>query len=139
MTNLIIKKSPYEFNGCLKLANEKLNADQTPKVTFWGTRIVKFDNQDVSLNDLIRRICILADLGTLVDLTEIKHIHTLEDRIAGIEIGKKLINYHELTDEQIENSNFITRFLVWIRERKIVWIQNGYRDFPLSGVPATFF
>jgi len=57
MSNLIITEGSYKFDGSLKLANEKLNADQAPRVTFWGTRIVKFDGQDVSLNNLICLIC----------------------------------------------------------------------------------
>lgn len=116
MSNLIIKKSSYEFDGSLKLANEKLNADQAPRVTFWGTRIVKFDGQDISLNDIAKKVSAIShllyeDIGSNKQSSSL----TLEDRISGIEIGKKLINYHKLTDEQIKNSNFITRFFAWIR------------------------
>lgn len=116
MSNFIINEASYKFDGSLKLANERLNADQAPRVTFWGTRFVKFDGQDVSLNNLICLIC-------RISLAKITPVHTLEDRIAGIEIGRKLRNYYILTNEQIKNSNFITRFFAWIRERKISWIQ----------------
>jgi len=60
---------------------------------------------------------------------------TLEDRVNGIEIGSKLRNYYILTNEQIKNSNFITRFFVWIRERKAVWVQKECRF--LSSLSAT--
>ena len=45
---------------------------------------------------------------------------TLRERVAGIEIVRKLENFYRVTDTEIQKSNFLTRFLNWIREFSFV-------------------
>jgi hypothetical protein len=82
------------------------------KTTFWGSRVIKVAGYtgSIYLDDLAKKI---IDAGR--QRCEADDLQPAE-RVAGIDIVKKLRNFYEVTDTQIRNSNFFTRFLNWLRE-----------------------
>jgi hypothetical protein len=89
-----------------KFANKKFYSD----VTFWGTRVLKEKGHSSSvkldkISGLVKEMCDIA----IDDLTP-------QERIAGVEMVRKLKQFYENTDIQLKTKNIFTRFLVWIRE-----------------------
>ena len=83
-----------------------------PDVTFWGDRVVTVAELAgfVFLDDIARRVDIACE-GRMIsdDLTP-------HERFTGIEIVQRLRNFYQITDDLIQHSNFLTKFLNWIRE-----------------------
>lgn len=82
------------------------------KTTFWGSRVVKVNGftGSVYLDDIANKIVRAGNQRSDADDL------TPEERIAGVEVVRKLENFYRVTDIQIQNSNFFTKFLNWIRE-----------------------
>lgn len=82
------------------------------KVTFWGSRVVKVKGYTgtVSIDFLAKKIYQAGRKRCNADNM------TIEERLAGLETTKKIKNFYKITDDEKKNSNFFTRFLVWIRE-----------------------
>jgi hypothetical protein len=86
------------------------------RVTFWGGRVIEAKGKrgSVSLDFMSSRVHAAAcDRSHKDDLT-------LEERIAGLEIVKKLLDFYKETDDQIKTRNFFTRLLLRIREFSVV-------------------
>lgn len=82
------------------------------KTTFWGGRIVEFkgSNDSVGLEFIAKKI--LEAGRQRCDADDL----TVEERIAGVEIVRKLQDFYKITDTQIKHSNCFTRLLNWLRE-----------------------
>ncbi len=81
-------------------------------VTFWGDRVVRVPELagSVFLDDIAHRVDIACEgRMTSDDLTP-------HERFTGIEIVQRLRNFYQITDNLIQHSNFLTKFLNWIRE-----------------------
>src|SRR5260221_14105756 len=72
------------------------------RVTFWGSRIVKVKGYtgSVSIDFIAAKINQTGRIRCNADDM------TLEERLAGIEITRKIKNFYKFTDEQKKNSNF---------------------------------
>ena len=82
------------------------------KTTFWGSRVVvvKGFSGSVYLDDIAHLIiCAGNKRSDADDLLP-------EERILGLKIVRKLEDFYSESDKQIQNSNFFTKFLNWIRE-----------------------
>ncbi|MBI5346574.1 MAG: hypothetical protein HZB76_05485 [Chlamydiae bacterium] len=96
------------------------------KITFWGTRVVEVKGYSryISLSSLAKEVIMAGGLHTKFDnvrsrpFKEQFDFETAQYNFyqAGVELVGKLRNYYKLTDDQIKNSNFFTRFLNWFRE-----------------------
>ena len=82
------------------------------KVTFWGSRVVEVNGFTGSayLADILKKI--LATSYQRRDADDL----TAAERISGVEIVKKLQRFYTDTDDQLKNSNLLTKILNWIRE-----------------------
>jgi len=82
------------------------------KTTFWGSRVVEVNGftGSIYLDDLARKI-----LRTGNQRSDADDLLPAE-RIAGVETVRKLEGFYRISDAQIKNSNFFTKFLNWIRE-----------------------
>ncbi len=85
--------------------------DAKAKVTFWGGRVVKVDGFKgfVSLDFLARKLIKAANARCESDDL------TVEERLMGLNITRKVNLFYINIDEQKDLSNFFTKFLVWIR------------------------
>ncbi len=111
MTSLEASLGALNFSTQLEEVNKLLDGAQTD-IIFWGTRVVKVNGYSgsVSLENLARKTLNVGQLRCEADDL------TPSERIAGVEIVRKLQKFYKLTDTQKQNVNFITRFFIWIRE-----------------------
>jgi hypothetical protein len=111
MTSLDAHLSSINFSYDLEALKILLDTSQV-KTTFWGSRVVEVKDftGSVYLEDIAREILVIgrqrSDADDLLP----------EERIAGIEIARKLEGFYRISDTQIQNSNFFTKFFNWIRE-----------------------
>ena len=80
--------------------------------TFWGNRVVEINGftGSVYLDDIARKILTASyQRSDADDLSP-------PERIAGVEIVRKLRDFYRISDTQIQNSNFFTRLLNFIQE-----------------------
>lgn len=86
------------------------------KTTFWGSRVVEVNGftGSVYLEDIADKV--LKASEERVDADDL----TLKERIMGIGVVRKLVGFYQVTDAEIQDSNFLTRFLNWIREFSFV-------------------
>ncbi|MBI5346927.1 MAG: hypothetical protein HZB76_07290 [Chlamydiae bacterium] len=98
--------------NCYSGVNTNNTSQIKTKISFLGTRLVEVNGYKgpVSLDFLAKRI-----LGASNQRCKADDL-TPAERIAGVEIVRKLKNLYKITDPQINYSNFLTRFLNWIRE-----------------------
>lgn len=82
------------------------------KTTFWGNRVLEVSGftGSVYLDDIARKIITAGNQRSDADNL------LPAERIAGVEIVRKLEHFYRISDTQIKNSNFFTRFLNWILE-----------------------
>lgn len=95
----------------LKTINNLLNSSLVA-VSFWGKRMITVANfkGTMTIDELTNKIFQLGkNRCNLDDLTT-------EERIAGIEITKKLKTFYRVTDTKILEANWFTRILNFIRE-----------------------
>ena len=99
------------FSNQLTTVNNLLDTAQV-KTTFWGSRVVEVNGftGSVYLEDIARKI-----LRTGSERSEADNLLPAE-RIAGLEIVRKLVGFYRISDKQIQNSNFLTKFINWVRE-----------------------
>ena len=111
MPSLQVHLNSLDFSSQLATVKDLIDVAQ-PKTTFWGSRVVEVNGftGSVYLDDIARKI--LRTSGLRSDADDLLPA----ERIAGVEIVKKLEGCYRITDTQIQNSNFFTRFLNWIRE-----------------------
>ena len=100
-----------DFSKQLDVARNLMDQAQAT-TTFWGNRVVKVEGftGSVYLEDLVRKT-----LGAARQRVNEDNL-TPSERVAGIEIVKKLSKFYRVTDQEIKNSNFFTRLLNWIKE-----------------------
>ncbi|MCB1111180.1 MAG: hypothetical protein H7A37_00590 [Chlamydiales bacterium] len=79
------------------------------KTTFWGSRVVEVNgfSGSVYLDDVARKI--INQRSDANDLLPTK-------QMARFAITEKLRGFYNDSDTKIQNSNFFTKFLNWIRE-----------------------
>ena len=96
-------------------AVKKIMETAEVKTTFWGSRVVvvKGFSGSVYLDDIAHKIICAGNKRSDADNL------LPAERIAGINIVRKLKNLYSISDVQIKNSNFFTKFLNWIREYSI--------------------
>lgn len=101
-----------DFTHKLGEVNNVLNDPQIQtRVTFWGTRVIELPDQgSVSFSELFDRV--FQATSNIDNLTSAQ-------RIAGIEVARKLQNFHRLTEEQLGASNWLTKLFNYIREVKL--------------------
>ncbi len=82
------------------------------KTTFWGSRVVEVNgfSGSVYLDDVAKKILSAGSQRSYADDL------LPAERIDGIEIARKLQGFYRVSDTQIQNSHFFTKFLNWIRE-----------------------
>jgi len=108
------------------------------KITFWGSRVVTVDGLDgrVSLSSLVKRSCLLVDI-----LKKSETGLTPEIRALGIKLDQKLYHLFDDSYSILDESNFITRLIVFIREY-IFGVPNhlssGYRSITEDVLLADF-
>jgi hypothetical protein len=113
LSALNLESQLIEVNKMLNTANIDTH------ITFWGTRVVELTDQagnkiSASLSLLVRKTLDAARKRCEADDL------TPAERIAGVEIVRKLQNFYKMTDAQVKECNFITRFFIWIREFSFV-------------------
>lgn len=103
--------SSLDFSSHLADVKNLLDTAQV-KTTFWGSRVVEVNGftGSVYLEDMARKI-----LNTSRQRSDADDLSPAE-RISGLDITRQLENFYIISDEQIQKSNFFTRFLNWIRE-----------------------
>lgn len=117
MVSLEKHLNSINFSTELNRANQLINSSNTcVKTTFWGSRVVEIDGYagSVYLEDIASKIRAASKERCEADNL------ILEERIAGIEMVHKLIDFYRISDNQIKNSNFFTRLINWIREFSFV-------------------
>jgi len=99
------------FSTQLEEVKNLINSAQ-PKTTFWANRLIEVTGftGSVYLDDFARKVNLSSNQRVEADDL------TTAERIAGIEIVKKINNLYQQTDTLIQNSNFFTRFINWISE-----------------------
>lgn len=119
--SLEVRLNSLNFSTQLQEVKDLLDTAQT-RVNFWGTRVVELPGDDgcfcgcvcndgsVSLDSLAGRVLNIARQRCEADDLQ------PAERIAGMDIVRALRNFYQVTDAQTNDSNFFTRFLVWIRE-----------------------
>ena len=112
MTTLIDRMLPLTLSQDISWNRVKDTcADAQPSITFWGTRIVTFnDGSQVSLNELAERIAATASFSLK------NHDLSIEERLDGIAITRKFDGFYEATDGDINHANVFTQFFNWIQE-----------------------
>lgn len=111
MPSLDTHLSSLNFSNQLATVKNLLDTAQV-KTTFWGSRVVEVNgfSGSVYLDDVARKILTAgyqrSDADDLLPA----------ERIAGVEIVRKLKDFYRVSDTQIQNSNFFTKFLNFIRE-----------------------
>ncbi len=121
-----------QLNHLLHMQHSKVKAS----VTFWGKRAVSIEGgiapfEQVSLEALAKKV-----LQNSRNRSEADNL-TPKERVAGIEIAKKLNEFYAITDEKIKNSNFFTKILNWIREF-VFFYPYTTRFFVEDGLQANF-
>lgn len=111
MTSLQVHLNSLNFSSQLTTVKNLINTAQV-KTTFWGSRVVEVNGftGSVSLEDIARKI-----LRTGRQRSDADDL-LLAERIAGVETVRKLEGFYRISDTQIQNSNFFTKFLNWMRE-----------------------
>jgi len=111
MTSLVSHLNSLSFSTQLDTVKNLIDTAQA-KTTFWGSRVIEINGfkGSVYLDDIANKILMAGNQRLEADDL------TPAERIAGIEIVRKLENLYQVTDAQIRNSNFFTRLLNWIRE-----------------------
>lgn len=90
--------------------------DVCSDVSFWGQRVVTVPNYSgsVSLEWLTQQV-----QRALYKKREKDNL-TLADRIAGLDIVKKLQEFYVTTDKKLSSKFFLTRVFNWIREFSVL-------------------
>jgi hypothetical protein len=83
----------------------------TVEITFWGARVVRFESGLYIKLDTLARMALRASYQYSED-----NDVTREQRVAGIKISERLIDFYKCTDKAIKEFNFFTRFLCFFRE-----------------------
>jgi len=111
MPSLDTHLSSLNFSNQLAAVKNLLDTAQV-KTTFWGSRVVMVNGftGSVYLEDIARKI-----LTTGRQRSDADDLLPAE-QIAGVETVRKLEDFYRIGDTQIQNSNFFTKFLNWIRE-----------------------
>lgn len=111
MTSLQSHINSFNFSTQLPAIKNLINTAQV-STTFWGGRIIEINGftGSVYLNDIAAKILDAGEQRCKADNLK------PAERIAGIDTVRKLQHFYEVTDTQIKNSNFFTKFLSWIRE-----------------------
>ena len=108
-----VERHMGSLNFSTQLSDVKNLLDKAQaETTFWGSRVIKVQGftGSVYLDDVAKKILEAGRTRCRADDL------TPEERVAGIEIVGKLQNFYQMTDKQIQNSCFLTRFFCWIRE-----------------------
>lgn len=111
MPLLVTHLNSLSFSTQLDTVKNLIDTAQA-KTTFWGSRVVEVNGftGSVYLDDIANKILRAGNHRSDADDL------TPAERIAGVEVVRKLENFYRVTDIQIQNSNFFTKFLNWIRE-----------------------
>ncbi len=111
MESLLTRLNSLNFTTQINEVNDLLDRAQ-PKITFFGGRVieVKESSGSVYLDDIAKKLLNASEQHS--DACNL----TPQERIAGVEAVKKLKRFYEISDTQVQNSNFITRFFNFIRE-----------------------
>ena len=111
MTSLPARLETLNFSTQLvELKNIMETCD--PGYSFWGGRIIRAKGMcgSYNLNLLYDKVythaCKRAEIGDL----------TVDARIVGVDIVKKLSDFYKETNDQLNKANFLTRFFRAIRE-----------------------
>lgn len=105
------------LNFCTQLVEIKnLIESAHAKITFWGGRVIEVNGftGSVSLDSIAEKILKAGHQRCQADNL------TTPERIAGIDIVKKLNTFYQGTDNQVKNANLITKIINWIREFRFV-------------------
>lgn len=115
MPSLETHLNSLSFSSQLIVVKNLVDAAQV-KTTFWGSRVVEVNGFTGSayLEDIARKILRAGSQRSGADDL------LPAERIAGVEIVRKLEGFYRISDTQIQNSNFFTKFLNWIREFSLI-------------------
>lgn len=82
------------------------------EITFWGSPVVSVAGfESAYIDDIATRILVLSQLRfNVADSNPLSP----GERIAGLEIVKKLKEFYIISDREIKNSNFFSKLLKWI-------------------------
>ena len=110
ISSYLYNREPDDIN--FKILNDFLSACQPlPQISFWGSRVITVGRGQIELDTLSSKILDAAKIRS-----KNADYLTPQERIAGIELTKKLNHFYTLTDQELKNSNWFVRILNWIRE-----------------------
>lgn len=115
MISLETHINSLDFSRQLEVVRDLMETAEV-KTSFWGSRVVEVEGYSgsVYLDSLAERV-----QRTVYARDSMDYLRPGE-RIAGIEIVRKLQQFYIETDNQIESSNCLTRLFNWIREFSFV-------------------
>lgn len=111
LLSLDAQLNSLNFSNQLTAVKSLVDAAQV-RTAFWGSRVVEINGftGSVYLDDVARKILRAGNQRSDADDL------LPAERIAGVEIVRKLEDFYRISDTQIQNSNFFTRFMNWIQE-----------------------
>lgn len=111
MTTLETHLYSINFSTQLEVVKNILDKAET-RITFWGTRLVEVGEYtgSITLESIASRVLKASNQRCEADDL------TLAERVAGLDISKRVENLYLITDKQIQNANLLTRLFRWIRE-----------------------